>query len=301
VIFVALNVLPGSPASTILGNHATPAAVAELNRRAGFDHPVYVRYLQWLGGLFQGNLGKSAVVLAEGSSNPSIWYIIRWPLANTATLATVAALILIPLSLLLGLWAAVRRGRVADHVVSVSTLVMMCMPEFVTGAILIAVFFVALGLLPPVSLLNPGAVAIAHPRILILPVLTLLTVAVAWAVRLVRVGAIEVLDADYVQAARLAGLRERKVLRAYVLRNALGPSVQIFALSFQYLFGGVVVVETVFNYPGLGMRLINAVNTHDNSQIESIAMIFATVYILTNIVADVVLILLVPKLRAQKS
>jgi peptide/nickel transport system permease protein len=161
------------------------------------------------------------------------------------------------------------------------------------------VFSVWLSLLPPVSLLAPGASPLAHPKILVLPVLTLLAVSVAWTIRLVRVGTIEVLQTDYVHMARLQGISERKVLRRYVLRNSLAPSVQIFALSIQYLFGGVIVTETVFNYPGLGRELVNAVLAHDNTQVQAIAMILATIYILINIIADLTVVLLVPKLRTQ--
>jgi peptide/nickel transport system permease protein len=153
--------------------------------------------------------------------------------------------------------------------------------------------------LPPVSLLAPGSSPLAHPNILVLPVLTLLAVSVAWTIRLVRVGTIEVLQTDYVQMARLQGISERKVLRRYVLRNSLAPSVQIFALSIQYLFGGVIVTETVFNYPGLGRALVNAVLANDNTQVQAIAMTLATIYILINIIADLIVVLLVPKLRTQ--
>jgi peptide/nickel transport system permease protein len=134
---------------------------------------------------------------------------------------------------------------------------------------------------------------------LILPVATLLAATVAATVRLVRVGTIQVLNTEYVRAARLAGLRERKVLRRYVLRNALAPSVQIFALSIQYLFGGVIVTETVFDYPGLGQQLVNAVTSHDNTEVQAIATILATLYIAINILADLLVVVLVPRLRTQ--
>ena len=133
-----------------------------------------------------------------------------------------------------------------------------------------------------------------------MPVLTLLAVSVAWTVRLVRVGTIEVLQTDYVQMARLHGIREPKVLRRYVLRNALAPTVQIFALSIQYLFGGVIITETVFNYPGIGAQLVATVQAHDNTEVQAIALILATVYILINILADLLVMLLVPKLRTQQ-
>ena len=299
VVFIGTQVLPGSPASAVLGRAATPQAVAAIDLRLGYNKPVVERYLSWLGDAVQGNLGNSAVEVAQGVNKASIWPIIRSPLLNSMCLACITVILLIPISLLLGMTAGVLSGRLADNAISTVTLVLMSMPEFVVGAILIVVFFVLLGLLPPVSLLAPGAFPLAHPEILVLPVLTLLAVSVAWNVRLVRAGTIEVLRTDYVRMARLNGLAERKVLRRYVLRNALAPSVQIFALSIQYLLGGVIVTETVFNYPGIGTQLINAVTSHDNTQVQAIAMILAAVYILINIAADLIVVLLVPKLRTQ--
>lgn len=299
VIFIAMTALPGSPASSVLGKNATPAAVAAINHRLGYDRAIYVQYVNWLGGMLHGSFGNSAIAVAQGKSQTALWPIIRSPLENTASLALVTVVLLVPLSLILGAVAGFRRGRASDHIIATSTLVLMALPEFVVGAILIVIFFTVLNLLPPVSLLSPGAVALAHPKILVLPVLTLLAVSVAWTVRLVRAGTIEVLEADYVRMARLAGLPERRVLSRYVLRNALAPSVQIFALSIQYLFGGVIVTETVFNYPGLGSQLLNAVMSHDNTQVQAIAMILATIYIVINVVADLTVVLLVPRLRAQ--
>jgi len=300
VVFLAASAIPGSPASAILGRNANPQAVAEINHRLGFDKPLEVRYVNWLGDALQGNLGNSAVDIAQGASSAPIWPIIRSPLADSATLALITVLLLIPISLLLGVWAGLRAGRWQDHVISTITLALISMPEFVIGSLLIAILFVATNLLPPVSLISPGVFPLVHPKILVMPVLTLLAVSVAWTVRLVRVGTIEVLQTDYVQMARLHGIRERKVLRRYVLRNALAPSVQIFALSIQYLFGGVIITETVFNYPGIGAQLVATVQAHDNTEVQAIALILATVYILINILADLLVMFLVPKLRTQQ-
>jgi peptide/nickel transport system permease protein len=299
VIFLGTNVVPGSPASAVLGRQASPQVVAQVNRRIGYDKPVDVRYERWLGNILQGNLGVSAVAEVEGNGATAIWPIIRGPFANTTTLALCTVVFLIPLSLLFGLVAGLNAGRWPDHLISTLTMVFMALPEFVVGSLLIVVFSITIGLFPPVSLLPPGEAAIAHPDILVLPVLTLLAVSVAWTIRLVRVGTIEVAETDYVQTARLQGVSERTVLRRYVLRNALAPSVQIFALSIQYLFGGVIVTELVFAYPGLGRQLVNAVLGHDNTQVQAIAMILATIYILINIVADLLIVVLVPKLRTQ--
>jgi peptide/nickel transport system permease protein len=298
VIYVGTSVIPGSPAAAVLGRQASPAEVAQIDHRIGYDRPLLERYVDWLKGAIHGDFGNSAVASAQGLESP-IWPTIRGPLANTATLAVITILFLVPLSLLLGLIAGMTAGRLPDHLISTLTLVFMAIPEFVVASLLVVVFSVTLSLLPPVSLLAPGTSPLEHPNILVLPVLTLLAVTVAWTTRLVRVGTIDVLKTDYVQMARLQGISERKVLRRYVLRNSLAPSVQIFALSIQYLFGGVIVTESVFGYPGLGKQLVDAVQSHDNTQVQAIAMILATIYILINIVADLIVVLLVPKLRTQ--
>lgn len=298
VIYLGTSVIPGSPATAVLGRQATPQAVAQIDHRLGYDKPLIERYLTWLEGAVHGSFGDSAVAAVQGSKSP-IWPIIRGPLANTVTLALVTVIFLIPLSLFLGLLAGLTAGRWQDHFISTVTLVFLSMPEFVVGSLLVVVFSVWLSVFPPVSLLPPGVSPLEHPNILVLPVLTLLAVTVAWTIRLVRIGTIEVLQTDYVQMARLQGISERKVLRRYVLRNSLAPSIQIFALSIQYLFGGVIVTESVFAYPGLGKQLVNAVQSHDNTQVQAIAMILATIYILINIFADLIVVMLVPKLRTQ--
>jgi peptide/nickel transport system permease protein len=300
VIFFGTSVIPGSPATAILGHSANPQAVRALNHRLGYDKPITTRYADWLDHVVHGNLGDSAVVIAQGTPTAPVWPTIRSPLANSVTLALITTLFLIPISLALGAIAGVKAGRWPDHVISVMSLVFVALPEFVVATILVTVFFVVFDLLPPVSVLAPGEWALTQPKILILPVLTLLAVSVAWTVRLVRVGTIEVLKSDYVQTARLHGISEPRVLRRYVLRNSLAPSVQIFALSVQYLFGGVIVTETVFGYPGIGKQLVDVVNSHDTTVVQAIALILATIYIVINIIADLLVVLLVPKLRTQQ-
>jgi peptide/nickel transport system permease protein len=299
VIFFATSVIPGSPATSILGHSANPQAVRVLDHRLGYDKPITRRYVDWLNDVVHGRLGDSAVVIAQGAPKAPVWPTIRSPLANSVTLALVTTFFLIPISLTFGVLAGVKAGRWPDHLISVASLVFVSLPEFVVATILVTVFFVVFDLLPPVSVLPPGDWALTQPKILVLPVLTLLAVSVAWTVRLVRVGTIEVLKADYVQTARLHGISEPKVMRRYVLRNSLAPSIQIFALSVQYLFGGVIVTETVFGYPGIGKQLVDAVNSHDTTEVQAIALILATIYILINIFADLLVVLLVPKLRTQ--
>jgi peptide/nickel transport system permease protein len=297
LIFVGEQVLPGNAASVILGRNASPAAVHVLSREMGLDRPLISRYGDWLSGFVQGNLGNSAVELAQGAKTAPIWPLISGPLKNSAILAAIAALLMIPLSLALGVLAAVRARKPTDHLISVGALVSISLPEFVTGSLLIAVFFVGLHLLPPVALVPPGANPLSHPTALILPVLTLLCASLAAGIRMVRAGMLEVMQTEYVQTARLNGISERRILLRYALRNALAPSVQILAQNLQYLVGGIIVVENVFAYQGIGSQLVSAVMDRDVTVIQSIAMLIAIIYVAINLLADLAVMLLVPKLR----
>jgi peptide/nickel transport system permease protein len=258
LIFAALNVLPGDPASVILGRNATPQAERVLTKRMQLDRPAATRYADWLGGFVHGDLGTSAVSLAQGQ-HESVWHQISGPLKNSAILAAIAALFMIPLS--------------------------------------IGVFFVGLDWLPPVAIVPPGGNPLDNPSELVLPVLTLLFASLAAGVRMVRAGMTEVLQTEYVQTARLNGVAERRVLWRYALRNALAPSVQVLAQNLQWLIGGIIITESVFAYPGIGTALVNAVQNRDVTVVQSVAMLIAVVYVLLNLLADLVVMLLVPKLR----
>jgi peptide/nickel transport system permease protein len=297
LIFLATNALPGNVAQTVLGRSATPALVAKLTQRLQLDRPLLARYGSWMGDLAHGNLGQSAVAVVESNPDTSISSLIGAPLQNSLVLAVVTFALLVPLSLLLGTFAAVHAGGKGDYVVSYPALVFSALPEFVLATLLVAAFFSALNLLPPVALVPPGTSPLADVKQLILPVLTLLGVTLAFCVRQVRAGVRATLREDYVTMARLAGLRERRVLWRYALRNALAPSVQTFAQALQYLFGGIIVVETFFDYPGLGRALVQAVLIRDVTEVQAIAVLIAAVFIGINILADVIVVLLVPKLR----
>jgi peptide/nickel transport system permease protein len=296
LIFVGVQLLPGNAASAVLGRDATPQAVHILSKQMGLDRPAATRYFDWLGGFVHGDLGVSSVSLAQGE-HTTVSSLIASPIKNSAILAGLAALFMIPLSLGLGAYAAIRAGKPADHAISIGSLISISAPEFVTGALLVAVFFVGLHWLPPVAIVAPGADPLSTPKELILPVLTLLFASLAAGIRMVRAGMYEALQTEYVQAARLNGLPERRVLTRYALRNALAPSVQVLAQNLQYLVGGVIVVETVFAYPGLGSQLVSAVQNRDLTVVQSVAMLIAVVYVLINLLADLIVVLLIPKLR----
>jgi peptide/nickel transport system permease protein len=298
LVFAATEVLPGDAAGAVLGRTATPEQLAELRVEMGLDRPAAGRYLDWLGGLMTGDLGDSAAGFAQGGELP-IWETISGKIGNSLVLAGVTTLILVPLTLGLGVLAAVRAGRPTDHAISILTLAIVALPEFVIGALLILLFFTTLDVLPPVTLLDEGQSALTQPRELVLPVLTLLGASLASSIRMVRAGMIEALRSDYVEAARLAGFRERRVIVREALRNALAPSVQVLALNLQYLVGGIIVVEYLFNYPGLGRELVEAVAIRDVREVQSVAILFAVIYVGINILADLAVVLLVPKLRTQ--
>lgn len=300
LVFLATNALPGNVAETVLGKNANPRTVAHLEAALGLDRSLISQYFSWLGGILHGDLGDSAVAVARGSSPASINSIIGTPLLNSLILGGLATLILIPLSLAIGVYTGVRAGKRADHVVSTITLLLGSLPEFVLGTFLVVIFFTQLDLLPPVALAS-GQSPLAEPTALILPIVTLLGVSLAFASRQVRAGMIEAVRQDFVTSARLNGLPERRVMRRYALRNALAPSVQTFAQAIQYLIGGIIVVEAVFAYPGIGQLLVNAVTTRDATEVQAIALLLAAIYIVINILADLLVVFLVPKLRTNLS
>ncbi len=299
VTFFALNVLPGNVASVVLGKNATPDQVAELEQKLGLDRSVPERYLDWLGDIVHGHLGDSSIATAQGLPDPSLWPLISGPLKNTVILAGLTILILTPLSLIVGVVAARHEDRVPDHLISVVTLVFISLPEFVVGSVLIIAFFSWLDLLPPVVLVPPGGNPLDDVKALILPIATLALTSLAWTARLVRVGMVEVLRSDWVRTARLNGMSEGRVVWRDALRNGLAPSVQVFALTTQYLVGGVIVTEAVFSYPGLGTYLVSSVLVRDVTAVQTITLLVAGAYILINILADLLVVLLVPKLRTS--
>ena len=297
VIFAGTQLLPGDAASVVLGRNGNPATVKALNQQLNLDRPAYEQYLDWIKGLLHGDLGNSAVGMAQGATSAPIWPLISDAVVNSVILALITALLMIPLSLGLGVLAAVLRGKWPDHLISVASLAAIALPEFVIGSLLIGVFFVGLDWLPPVAIVAPGASPLDDPEKLVLPVATLLLASLAAGIRMVRAGMVEVLQTEYVQTARLNGVSEQRVLWRYALRNALPTSVQILAQNLQWLIGGIIITENVFAYPGIGSTLVVAVQNRDLTLVMSVSMLIAVVYVLLNLVADFLVVLLVPKLR----
>jgi peptide/nickel transport system permease protein len=291
VVFLAVEALPGDAATAVLGQVATPELLEQYREDFGLDRPLLERYGDWLAGLFQGDLGESL------PSGDPVSGAIADKLRNTAALSVATLIILVPLSVCLGIVSAVRRDRPLDHGIAATTLALIATPEFVVGTLLAVAFAVWLELLPPVSLIDAQEPIVSQLRAFVLPVVTLLAAAVAQTIRMVRASMIDVLRSEYVQMATLKGVPEVRVLVRHALPNALGPTLQIIAFNIGWLAGGVVVVETVFQFPGIGLAFTNAVAARDLPTVQALAIIIAGVYVVVNILADIGVILLNPRLR----
>lgn len=293
LVFGATQVLPGDAASAILGRSATPAQKEIYRKQLGLDRPLAEQYWHWISHVVRGDLGTSV------ANQVPVTSFISARAGKSLVLALAALVVLLPLSLALGVLAGIRRDRPIDHAVSVTSLALIALPEFVTGTLLIAFIAVTLKWLPPTSIIESGGV-LSNLDLLVLPVLTLCLTATPYLIRMVRAGVSETMSADYVQMARLSGIPESRVVVYHALRNALAPTVQVVALTMQYLIGGIVIVETVFAYPGLGQGLVQAVVARDIPTVQGVAMLLAAIYIVINIAADVVVVLLIPKLRTSQ-
>jgi peptide/nickel transport system permease protein len=290
-IFLMLEILPGDVASRILGRDATPETLAALRLRLHLDEPALLRYAGWLGNLVTGHLGNSLV------SDRPIADILGPRILNTVLLSLYAFVIYLPLAVIPALAQAVRRDGWLDHALSVVTLVLLSMPDFLLGTMLLVAFVIVVPLLPAMSLVDETSSIGEYLRAMTLPALTLAIVMAVYAARMLRDNLIEVLDSDYVRMAELKGLSAGRVLLRHALPNSVVPTLNVTALNLAYLVGGVVVVEKVFSYPGFGGLLVDALQLRDLPVIEATIMIAASVYIVANLIADVAAILLNPRLR----
>jgi peptide/nickel transport system permease protein len=292
VVFLATQALPSNAAQAILGKTATPQALAALSAKLHLNESVVSQYLHWLSGLFHGNLGTSA------ATQQSVVHLLSGRLANSAFLVVVSGVIAIPLSLGLGVLMAMRRDKTVDHGLSTATLLVASLPEFVIAIALVLLFATSVfHVFPAVSLLPPGAHAWNKPNIVVLPAATLILAVTPYISRIMRGSMVEVLESDYVTMARLKGLSERTVIWRHAVPNAVVPAIQVSALQLAWMAGGVIVVEFVFDYPGTGTALINAVTERDVPVVQAIALIIAAVYVVVNLAADLATIMLTPRLR----
>jgi peptide/nickel transport system permease protein len=291
LIFSVLEILPGDVATRVLGRDATPESVATLRERLHLDDPAYSRYLTWLGNLAQGDFGVSLI------SGRRVVDILGPRIFNTLLLSLYAFLLYIPLATLPALIQAVKRDRALDHALSVVTLVLLSIPDFLLATMLMIAFVVMTPLFPAISLVDQSSSAGEYLYAMTLPAVTLAIVMAVYAVRMLRDNLIEVLDSDYIRMAELKGVPNRRVVWRHALPNALVPTLNVTALNLAYLIGGVVIVERVFSYPGFGSLLVDALQLRDLPLIEATVMIAAAVYIAANLIADIGAILLNPRLR----
>ena len=291
IIFVATEILPGDVAARALGRFATEEAKQIFRQQLHLDRPIPERYLTWLGGVVRGRFGKSIVNQIDVNS------VVGPKLAHTFVLAAYALVLYVPMSLLLATFAAVFRDRPVDTAISLLTLVGLSIPEFALATLLLIAFAVSVPIFPVLSVIALARTPVEIVRALTLPAVTLAVAMSVYAIRMLRDNLIEVLDSEYVRMAALKGVPWYRVILWHALPNALGPALNVTALNLAYLIGGVVVVERVFSYDGIGSLLVESVFLRDAPLIEATALVVSAVYILANLFADVTAMLLNPRLR----
>jgi peptide/nickel transport system permease protein len=291
MVFFAGQVLPGDPGRAILGPLAAKSAVAVLDHQLGVDKPLLVRYGDWIGGLVHGNLGTSY------EFRTAVEPFVRAALINSLKLATLAFVIVVPVSIIGGVIAALFAGRWVDRVISLTGLTLATVPEFVSGIVLIVVFGAELKWLPVTASAGGGASDLSQFRHLILPAIPLVFVLFGYIARMARAGTIEALASDYARTAVLKGLPRSVVIRRHVLRNSLLPTITVIATQTGYLIGGLIVTETLFNYQGIGNLIYKAAQNKDFPMLEAGVLTIGVVYVLATLAADLLLMSLNPRLR----
>ncbi len=290
-IFALIEAVPGDAASVMQGQQATPDSLRNLRAQMGLDRPPHIRYLDWIWDAMRGDLGQSA------KSNASISEIMGDRLGHSALLAVLAFVIAVPLGLVMGVWVGTRADTKMDRFLTMGGLVTISLPEFVTGVVMILILSSTLGWLPSSSIMMPGESVIGNPKVLVMPVLTVTGALFAYIMRMARANVIEVMESNYVRTAILKGLPMRTVVVRHVLRNALLPTITVIANNVGWMFGGLIIIENLFAYPGMGSLLIQAIDTRDIRMLQSTALVIASVYAFSNLAADLAYGALNPRVR----
>jgi peptide/nickel transport system permease protein len=307
IVYAATLVIPGDAATAILGHNATPAKIAALRGELGLNEPILSRFLHWAGHAvrldFGNSLGEAAPVNSQGvAASNSVTSLASERLENSAVLVGITAIVSTVLGLLTGIYAAYRRDGLFDTVGSVLALIASALPEFVVAIFCVILFATSVFTwLPAISVLPPGVSILDEPEKLILPVLALVIVVTPYMFRMTRGAMIEALDSDYVEFARMKGASTMRVAFRHALPNALAPIIQVIGLNLLYLAGGIVLVEAIFNYPGIGLMLVNAITGRDVPEIQYIVILLAVFYVILNIVTDVCVLLVTPRRRYPRS
>jgi peptide/nickel transport system permease protein len=294
LIFVCTQILPGDVASAVLGQSATPESLRVFRAELGLDKPAYLRYLQWLIGVLHGDFGKALtnqrIIVDELAPR----------FRNTLFLAGYAAVIAVPLAVGLGILSAIREGRLTDRLANILTLVAISVPEFFVAYILIIIFSIQLGWFPSLATVDSDMGLGQRLYVAALPALTLTLVVMAHMLRMTRNSVLSIMSTPYIEMAFLKGLTRSRVVSRHALPNALGPIVSVVALNLAYLVVGVVVVENVFVYPGVGQYMVDAVAKRDVPVIQACGLVFAAVFVTLNTLADMLAILANPRLRRRR-
>jgi peptide/nickel transport system permease protein len=291
IIFGVSNILPGNVGRAVLGPFATQESVDALNAQLGTDRPVLEQYLDWAGGLVQGDLGTSLALQVPA------WDLLQPALENSLKLALVAFLIVVPVSIAGGVIAGLRYGGYTDKGITIAGISFAAMPEFVTGIMLILIFGIWLGWLPVTAQWEEGANLLTQLKYLLLPALTLTFVLFGYIARITRAGMIEAIDSDYTRTAYLKGLPSSVVVRKHILRNALLPTIAVVAVQIGYLVGGLVAVEVLFNYQGVGLLIYESAREKDLPLLTAGVLVVGVVYLLVTLIADILYATLNPRIR----
>jgi peptide/nickel transport system permease protein len=294
LVFLATQALPGDAAVAYLTNTATPERLEAIREQLHLNDPIWQQYTRWAWDALHLDFGMT--LTGESTVNELLSERIK----NTLILMATSGIVAMPLSILIGVIAAVRRGKAFDNISSVITLIFAAIPEFVVAIIIIFVLATnVFQIFPAISFLDPGTLAWSEPMSLVLPTLTLVLAVTPYVSRIMRGSMIEVMESEYIQMARLKGLSERTVILRHALPNAIAPTIQVIALQLAWLAGGVVVVEAVFAYPGIGTIMIESVKGQDLPVVQAITLMIATLYVTLNILADIGTILTTPRLRTK--
>jgi peptide/nickel transport system permease protein len=291
LVFFMANVLPGNVGRRVLGPLASPQAVAALNHQLGTDQPLVTQYVDQMKGYLKGDMGTTVATRQPVSD-------VLWPaLWRSAKLAFLAFIIVVPLSILGGVYAALHEGSLRDRVITVGGLSAAAVPDFVWAVVLLIVFSLGLGLLPSTAAFPDGSGVLTQVKYLLLPAFCLVFVLFGYIARMARAGTIESLDADYTRTAVIKGLPQRAVLRRHVLRNSLLPTIAVIATQVGYLMGGLVVIELIFNYQGIGQMIFRAATQKDFPSLEAAVLVVGVVFLVSTLIADILYSVLNPRVR----
>jgi peptide/nickel transport system permease protein len=291
IVFFMANVLPGNVARRVLGPFASPTAVAALNHQLGTDRPLVTQYVDQMKGYLSGDMGTTVATRQPVSD-------VLWPaLGRSAKLAILAFLIVVPLSIVGGVFAALHQGSFRDRVITVGGLSATAVPDFVWAVLLLIVFSLGLGLFPSTAAYPSGAGVLTQIKYLLLPSFCLVFVLFGYIARMARAGTIESLDADYTRTAVIKGLPQRTVMRRHVLRNSLLPTIAVIATQVGYLMGGLVTIELIFNYQGIGQMIFRAATQKDFPSLEAAVLVVGVVFLVSTLIADILYSFLNPRVR----